>query len=293
MRELSPQCETVRISSVTGELRDISVSGLAKVRLHWLFRNFRILDFSVLDTKQKKLIAQAWYTGQDAGEVDPLFDVVGTVEGFTPQLFQPPASVKLHQPFPPKPPASQRVSVDLTNALRTAAWIAVGVVLVGCATFLRSGYRSTPPTPVVTVAASNPISSPSPIVPAVVAEAAPPAAEPPAAEPLVSNASSVSPPHLPDAMAFDTSSQQVKPSLPPAAQIAKPREKPEVIIRVSVDGEGRAQSFHIVQGEQKKVSAALNAAKLLHFPPCELSAQCEHSVKFTDYGDASVVQIID
>jgi hypothetical protein len=66
-----------------------------------------------------------------------------------------------------------------------------------------------------------------------------------------------------------------------------------VILSVSVDSQGRAQAFQILQGNQKKGSAALHAARLLSFPPCSSSADCEHRLKFTDYGDASIVQKID
>jgi outer membrane biosynthesis protein TonB len=70
-------------------------------------------------------------------------------------------------------------------------------------------------------------------------------------------------------------------------------EKPEVILRVSVDGQGRAQTLEVVSGDEKKVSAALAAAKHWAFQPCSEGAECEHTLKFTDYGGASMVKVIE
>jgi hypothetical protein len=80
---------------------------------------------------------------------------------------------------------------------------------------------------------------------------------------------------------------------PEIAVSTKTPGKSEVMIRVSVDHEGQAQTFHILQGNRKKMSVALNAAKHWHFQPCSSSAGCEHLLKFTDYGDASILQMID
>jgi hypothetical protein len=60
-----------------------------------------------------------------------------------------------------------------------------------------------------------------------------------------------------------------------------------------VDSEGLAQEFHVVRGDRKKKSAALNAARHWCFQPCSGSAGCEHLLKFTDYGDASILRMID
>src|ERR1700687_1939780 len=94
MRSLPLQCGTIRIASITGERRRIRVSGLAKARLLWLFRDFSMLDFPVLNTKQKQLIAQLWTAGSSAGSADTSpnlgsVDLIGTVDGFPPQLYPP------------------------------------------------------------------------------------------------------------------------------------------------------------------------------------------------------------
>jgi outer membrane biosynthesis protein TonB len=95
---------------------------------------------------------------------------------------------------------------------------------------------------------------------------------------------------LPDVMARDASFPE---ATTPAAISAKASGKSEVMIRVSVDRKGQPHAFQIVRGDRKKISAALDAAKRWSFQPCPGSADCEHLMKFTDYGDASSVQIID
>lgn len=99
-------------------------------------------------------------------------------------------------------------------------------------------------------------------------------------------------------MAYDASSREVNLSRPRIADQAvmakgKAPGKPEVVISVSVDRDGRAQAFHVLRGDQKKISAALHAAKRWSFQPCSGAEDCEHLLKFTDYGDASIVQVID
>jgi hypothetical protein len=121
------------------------------------------------------------------------------------------------------------------------------------------------------------------------AEGLPPVAAPPAG--VATAASSVPAFPSPDAMAQDASSPKATQPHPRLAASTKAPVKPEVIIRVSVDREGRPQTLLVLQGDQKKVSAALAAAKRWSFQPC--SADCEHLLKFTDYGGASVVQMIN
>jgi hypothetical protein len=94
-------------------------------------------------------------------------------------------------------------------------------------------------------------------------------------------------------MAHNESSPSEKPPHPRLPAATKPLANPEVMIRVSVDTQGRAQAFQILQGDHKQTSAALSAARQLSFRPCSSSADCEHLLKFTDYGDASIVQSID
>src|ERR1700693_3184598 len=88
MRNLPVQFGAIQIASVAGESRRISVSGLAKARLLWLFRNFRILDFPVLSKKQQQLVARVWNAGTSAAPANLRRDLIGTIEGFSPQLFQ-------------------------------------------------------------------------------------------------------------------------------------------------------------------------------------------------------------
>jgi outer membrane biosynthesis protein TonB len=143
---------------------------------------------------------------------------------------------------------------------------------------------------VAAVAAINPVSSPVAIPVNISAEVVPSVAELPA---VAAEASSLPAFHRPDAMAHDASSTEAEPLYSRPALRTKAAGKPEVMIRVGVDRQGRAHTFNIVQGDRKKVPAALAAARRWSFQPCSGSAECEHLLKFTDYGDASVVQIID
>ena len=77
--------DTIRIASVAGELRDIRVSGLAKARLLWLFRNFSILDFPVLNTRQRQLVTQVWHMEARTPSVDADVEFIGTIEEFSPR----------------------------------------------------------------------------------------------------------------------------------------------------------------------------------------------------------------
>lgn len=65
------------------------------------------------------------------------------------------------------------------------------------------------------------------------------------------------------------------------------------MIRVSVDSQGHTQEVEILQGHSKKTAAALTAARRFAFEPCNRSFDCDHLLKFTDYGDASIVQKIE
>jgi hypothetical protein len=69
--------------------------------------------------------------------------------------------------------------------------------------------------------------------------------------------------------------------------------KREMIVRVGVDREGRARAVHILRGDQKKMSAVLETARHWSFQPCSRTADCKHLLRFTDYGDAYIVQMID
>jgi hypothetical protein len=65
------------------------------------------------------------------------------------------------------------------------------------------------------------------------------------------------------------------------------------MIRVTVDRQGHPHEVQIMRGKSKKTSAALNAARRFAFEPCNRSNDCDHLLKFTDYGDASILQKID
>jgi hypothetical protein len=314
MRSLPVQYGTIQIASVGGELRHVNVSGLAKAHLLWLFRNFSILECSVLNQKQQQLIAQVWQAGASAASVDAPVELIGTIEGFSPQLYQPPVD--------PPPVAATKprhhVRFGLSGGWRISAiGTAVGVLLLGCAIGMGARFRL-PETHIATVAAANPVSSTVTLLAPTSAESAPSVADVPAAATEASSAPAFYPP---DAMAQDASSATVmspEPRVAASTNIVsttvasstvstkvistkvsgkdintKAPGKPEVMIRVSVDGEGRAQGFQVVSGDQKKTAAALAAAKRWSFQPCASSAECEHLLKFTDYGGASRVQMID
>jgi hypothetical protein len=295
MRNLPIQYGTIQIASVSGELRYINVSGLVKARLLWLFRNFYILDFPVLNKNQKQLIARVWHTGTSAGSVDASPELIGTIDGFSPQLYRPPV------PSVPNPrSAGHDARFGLLSGLRSPAiWTAMGVLLLGGAIVLGSKPRLIPQP---RVAAAAPADAPTSVKSTVTApvrafansapsQPAPSVAELPAASTEVS---SVAPLHLPDAMAHSASLPQVQPPPPQlAANATASGRRPEVVIRISVDAEGRPQSFHVLRGDQKRRSAALNAARHWSFQPCSNSFDCEHLLKFTDYGDASMLRLID
>lgn len=274
MRTPDVQHETIRIvASVTNEERYISVSGLAKLRVRWLFRNFSILGFSVLNGQQRQLIAQAWNAGLSVDLIESV-GLIGTIEGFTPKLYQP--SVPVARSGRPG------VRFGLSSGLGIfAMWIAMGVVLLGCAVYLVPKHVLGRQSRVTSVAAKNVSST---IVSGISGESE----RGPASE-----ASSIALLQSSDAGAYVESSLEVKAPPSPDAATPKIQRKPEVMIRVSVDNEGRVQALHILRGDQKTKSAALYAAKHWHFQPCSDSAGCEHLLKFTDYGDASSVQIID
>lgn len=286
---------TIQIASVAGERRHVSVSGVAKVRLLWLFRNFYILECRVLSKEQQQLIARLWQAGTSAGSVDALA-LIGTIEGFSPQLGQPTvATTKSSRP-------------DGHFGLSWGAiWSAVGILLLGCAMGLGAKFGWMTQIRVALVAAVHPVSS-TVAVPAVTAAKDSAKSEAPVADiptaattetpgflPEDVRASEVRPP---DAMAEEALSLTGKPRVAGAAKVSdmagiKAVEKPEIIIRVSVDGQGRAQTFEVVRGDEKKVSAALAAAKRWAFQPCSGGGDCEHLLKFTDYGGASVVRMVE
>lgn len=287
MRDFSVQCETIQIASVGGERRHISVSGFAKARLLWLFRNFRILDFSVLNSKQQRLIAQTWYTGTNAGPAaaDDPFDLIGTIDGFLPKLYPP--SV-----FATKKPDRTRASSSSLSGLRTPAiWTVMVVLLLGAAIYLvpKHGFIPQPP---VAAATTNAVIPPVRYVPPIPAKLAPPVMQAPVAAPEVSTVAPTVPPrHLPDAMASGVSSLEVK---PPEIQVStKPAGRREVMIRVSVNHQGQAERFEVLQGDRGKISAALEAAQAWHFQPCSSADVCEHTLRIKNYEDASIVQMID
>ena len=130
MRSLPFQSGTILITSVTGEIRNISVSGLSKVQLIWLFRNFYILDFPVLSKKQQQLIARMWHAGPSADSAaKAAFDTapvepIGTIDGFLPKLYQPSVTM------PSSTPQSARLSQS--SGMRIPALLTImGVLLLG------------------------------------------------------------------------------------------------------------------------------------------------------------------
>ena len=296
MRNLPIQFGTIQIASVAGELRYVSVSGLVKARLLWIFRNFYILDFPVLSKKQQQLIARVWHMGTSAGSVDASLHLIGAIDGFSPQLYQPPVPS-----VPNLRSAGHHVRFGLPSGLRTPAiWTAMGVLLLGGAIVLGPKHQLIPQPRVAAAAPANApirneVESTITVPVRAFAKPAPSNSAPSVAElPVASTeVSSVPPLHLPDAMAHDASLPRVQPPPPQLAAKARAPGRPEVMIRVSVDTEGRVQSFHVLRGDQRRRSAALNAAKHWSFQPCSNSADCEHLLKFTDYGDVSMLRMID
>lgn len=65
------------------------------------------------------------------------------------------------------------------------------------------------------------------------------------------------------------------------------------MIRVSVDHQGHALAFNIVQGDKAKAPAALAAAKRWAFQPCSGDAGCDHTLKYTARGNTSSLQMVD
>jgi hypothetical protein len=332
VRSLPLQCGAIRIASIGGEQRRVRVSGLVKARLLWLFRNFYILDFPVLDKKQQRLIAQVWNTGSSAASKEVVatkaaaadddaapdlssLELIGTVEGYLPQLCPSPRAKDFRVGDRIPVPHPYRLRIVLPGGLRVPAlWTAMAVLLLGGAIALIPAVlgskalevipRSVPPPRVAALAAANPapsmlpvLAKPSPVpAPSAVAATPAPAADAPSSQPV----------HLPDAMASNASLSDIDPELPRVALGSKPpaRTPPasssatssathEVTIRVTVDRDGRSQDFQVLRGDRKKVSAALHAAKRFSFQPCASSTDCDHLLKFIDYGDASLVQRID
>jgi hypothetical protein len=354
MRSLPIQCGTIRITSATGERRDIRVSGSAKARLLWLFRNFHILDFPVLNPEQQQMIARMWNSESSAAskkvvptKVNPAeaglkvvdsavddtahasldltsLDLIGTVEGYLPQLYAPPVPAPfrvgdhIKVPLVVAPPSRMRLTVPDGVRIRVvwSAMAAMAVLLLGGAIALGPGVlRSVamgskvpgpgpglaPPPRAAIVGSIHPVPAPPPVpaTPPVLASAAakpspfvvvkPPAfaAEAPSHQPL----------QLPDAMASKAASPEVTPPHPgPALGNHAPTSPPanhEVVILVSVDGEGHAQDIRVLRGDPKKTSAALSVAKHFYFGPCGGSSNCDHLLKFTEHGDASIVQRIE
>ncbi len=286
MRKIPVQSETIQIASVGGERRLISVSGFSKARLLWLFRNFRILNFSVLNSKQQRLVAQAWYTGKSGDIADDPLDLIGAIDGFLPKLY--PLCVSATQ----KPDR-------LRASFRTPAILTAVILLLGSVIYLAPKHRVIPQPPVAT-ATTNPVSATVRLVPPIPAELTPPVTQAPVVVPQVSTVVATVPPrHLPDAMASgvpDAMASGVSslPVNPPEIQVnTKSAGRREVMIRVSVNHQGQAERFEVLQGDRGKISAALEVAKAWHFQPCSSADVCEHTLRVKNYEDASIVQMID
>ena len=342
MRSLSLDYGAIQIASVAGESRRIGVSGLAKMRLLWLFRNFSILEFPVLSKTEQQLVARVWNTGPPIAVFKAPRDVIGsnvigTIEAFSPQLCQLRTPGPLRTPVLPRTPAHTRSSGRLrarysipTGVRRPALWGALSLLLLAGAMVLglrylpvkHSGMPHTQAAPVAGRVAEDRVAKhqqlsnvSSDVTPQTSAEPATQVASPstavvPVAAPPVSasvsaglvsgnvtsgndasgnDAHPLTPADLPTAMALPATPSERQST----GASTKPQEKLEVLIRVSVDGSGQAQNFEVLSGNQTRESAALKAARLLRFQPCTTSEACEHMLKFTDYGDASVVKMID
>lgn len=311
MSRLSLQCGTIQITSVTGESRYANVSGLAKLRVLWLLRNFSILDFPVLSKGEQQLITRLWQAGTSRESPAVPLDVVGSIEGFPKRLCQPqlcgaqlcptqtrqfPQLQDLYPQLrttqsreasvPALKPNPQPVHYAFPSNLRTRAlWAAAGVSLLGWAIYLGQAHWSIP-RPHLPVAAAHSVRlGDAPPVRAAAFETNSVAAR---KSNIAPEGSRSVPLHLPDAMAApspDLTAQKDRVE-------TRPR-KPQVIIRVSVDSKGRAASWKVLQGNKVDASAALAVAMRWRFQPCSSSVSCEHLLKFTDHGDVSVLQMLD
>ncbi len=347
MRSLSLHYGTIHIASVAGESRRVSVSGLSKARLLWLFRNFSILEFPVLNRQQQELVYRMWNSGKPIPPKQAPRDVIGRIEAFSPQLCEretsspktsPVQLASTKQSFTRQAfgehisseqssgqlcsdklcsdkPGQSRVRFSLRAGLRGAAsWRVFTILLLGAAMYLGPRYlppkhTRTPPTQVATVtdekqrARSAPAASDAlpparssvqpaaPVAARVVAPVSSAVTSPVSAPAIDSNvAPAIAARDLPEAMAHEASLPQARP--PQQRSLADGRPQ-EVLIRVSVDAAGHAQSFHILRGEQEQVWAALKAARLWNFKPCAGGEACDQVLKFTDYGDSSRVQRIE
>jgi hypothetical protein len=361
---------------------------MVKARLLWIFRNFSILDFSVLSNPQRRFIARVWYTGTSTVPADTSPDaapaqLIGTIEGFPKKLYQPPVaaieSARKQTGF--------RLAASMRNPM---VRVAMGVLLLGCAISLGPRLRWMPQPSLANVSANNvpatnvgatevspgvahanvaavqvvPVSA----APEAVAQtniapvtAAPsvtavPKEVPPAhagfinavqlnvarglavashgsvsstapvqsaksvvaaAHVLVAKASAVpafaprpaklGAANLPDAMANNAMANNE--ALPTAARPSAPvaalplsadtktqghsREHPMVMVRVTVDSHGQALGFQLLRGNKKKISAAMAAAKRWPYQPCSGSSECAHLMRFTYFGNASVVTMVE
>ncbi len=239
MRSLPLHCGAIQIASVAGESRRIGVSGLAKARLLWLFRNFSILEFPVLSKKQQQLVAQVWNAGTGMAPKDARRDVIGpqiigTIEAFSPQLVQLRTPVQLRMPAQLRTPAHTRSSsrpparYPIVASLPDWAILsALSLVLLGTAIYLGPRYfLPKHPSPLQTGAATVaetkqplPLEATTPggtftepATPVAVLPTAAVASVPVAARPVsapvsapVEIAPALTPIGLPSAMAHDTS----------------------------------------------------------------------------------------
>ena len=278
------QCGAVRIVSAAGELRDARVSGFEKARVRWLFRNFGALQFSVLNEKQRQLIAGLWHAEPATGCGNPSA-VIGTIEGFSPHSYPPAVVARSGIP--------QRQFHLRAGLHNLAAWAAIGAMVVGVL-FLGTKYRSAQPQrSLAAVERIRAVTSTASLPPPLSTQ---PASPVPGLAAVPSAASS------PVYHAQDRSAAPSTPLMSPAVPEKKtgaaktlslPQASREVILRASIDTEGRSQSLQVLRGDRRLIPTALEAAKRWHFQPCSRTAGCEQLLKFMDYGDASSMQLID
>ena len=170
-----------------------------------------------------------------------------------------------------------------------AVLLPTGVLLLACGVYLMPWHRVAPQPRVVTVTAAENESTRDRLPAPTSAEPSPTLTK---SHAVVAGDPSSPSASLPDAITHNESPQTAPPAQPRPVTASRP-QKPEVVIRVSVDQQGNSQNFEVVQGDQRKISAALHAAKRYHFQPCSGLDACEHLLKFTDYGDASVLRSMD
>lgn len=282
MRRVPSHCETIRIVPVSGEAKDFRASGFARVQLRWLFRNFGLLHFSVLNESQQQLITKLWHVEPETAPETPAGALIGTIEGFSPESCpQPPIAARNRMRQSPAHQHSFRAARPVLLAL--------GIVLVTGAFILWAKHR--PMGMHNSAAHSDGLNNVESLNNVDAAALRPPVASQsaPRVPGFVSNGTS-SPA---DSHAGENGAVTVPPLTLPALASKKPlpATSREIVIRASIDNEGRGYAFEVLRGDQNLTSVALGVARQWRFQPCSRAEGCEQLLKYTDYGGATSMRV--